>query len=45
MFFFQQLKNRQAELQKSQQISQKEQTNLNLQLEDIKARKVKIYEK
>jgi len=39
--FFQQLKDRYADLQKSQQVTAKEQTDLARQLDDIKARKVK----
>jgi len=40
-FFFQQLKDRYGELQKSQQLTVKEQNDLARQLEDVKARKVK----
>jgi hypothetical protein len=39
---FQQMKDRFTELQKSQQTFEKEQTNLNSQLENVKARKVNI---
>ncbi len=39
--FFQQLKDRYGELQKSQQLTVKEQNDLAHQLEDVKARKVK----